>query len=97
MTSCQTPGAATRNPDPGRLPEARARVREKVAKAGRSIYKEVKKGALKTKSKDGKKLFFRFNNGFCQKKNCGFHQSCQKCSEEGHGKKDCGRAGRAVA
>ena len=64
---------------------------------GRHVYKEVKKGALKTKSKDGKKLCFRFNNGSCQEKNCGFHHACQICLEEGHGKKDCGRAGRAGA
>ena len=62
---------------------------------GKQEGKEVRKSSLKTKTKDGKKLCFRFNNGSCADKNCTYYHACQICLGEGHGKKACSR--RAVA
>ena len=44
---------------------------------GKQESKEVRKSNLKTKTKDGKKLCFRFNNGSCTDKTCAFHHACQ--------------------
>ena len=49
----------------------------------------VSKPFLKTKTDEGKKLCFKFNNGTCKNKRCPFHHACQICLEQGHGKKDC--------
>ena len=50
---------------------------------------KVKKQHLKTKTGDGRKICFKFNNGKCKLSNCTFAHVCQLCLQEGHGKKAC--------
>ena len=55
---------------------------------GKEKDSQTKKFFLKTKTRDGQRICFKFNNGKCSG-GCNFVHVCQICLEKGHGKKEC--------